>query len=179
MEMGLAVEQDLQEARRLYALGEPSWSFNAGQAADDYVNLVCGFEPPSNGRVRRYMVNFARRDWMKFQGAEAPVRLLERIDIMRVGEVWRVWRYYEQLPSRHTDKTPGWDVEDALAWFEENGWTVHSYGATWFRGWPGAPTPVRTAAKLQRDRRRLEAERLYVPEDFRLAKGQINLLYDL
>ncbi len=64
------------------------------------------------------------------------------------------------ITTSHELKPANFDLQAALAWCEENGYTVRrwSYGA---RAWLGAPRPVRTRREIWQIRRRLELESLH------------------
>jgi hypothetical protein len=64
---------------------------------------------------------------------------------------------YRDIPTRHEIKTTDFDLDAALAWCKENGYTVRRWpsGA---RAWRGKPWPVRTAHQIVKLRRKLEAD---------------------
>ena len=61
------------------------------------------------------------------------------------------------IPTAHEIKATDFDLQAALDWCRENGYTVHywRYGA---RAWRGEPWPIRTMHQIVKLRRRLEAE---------------------
>jgi hypothetical protein len=80
-------------------------------------------------------------------------------------------------------KEPGFDLEWALAWCEQHGYTVHRWlsGA---RAWQGKPWVIRTAAQIKHKRERLEKRLHAAWKRGDLAGSKSNLLahdlaYDL
>lgn len=61
------------------------------------------------------------------------------------------------LPGGHEIKPADFDLEEALAWCEENGYTVRRWpgGA---RAWRGEPWAIRTGWQIVKLRRELEAK---------------------
>lgn len=73
------------------------------------------------------------------------------------------------IPTAHEIKAADFDLDAALAWCEENDYTVHNwrYGA---RAWRGKPWPIRTMRQIIQLRRKLEdAWRV----EFRLNPGKL------
>jgi hypothetical protein len=63
------------------------------------------------------------------------------------------------IPTEHEIKAADFNLDDALDWCRENGYTVHNwrYGA---RAWKGEPWAIRTMHQIIKLRRRLETESL-------------------
>ena len=61
------------------------------------------------------------------------------------------------IPFESDVKPQSFDLEDALAWCRENGYSVRQW-AGGARAWKGEPWVIRTRAQILRKRRQIEAE---------------------
>jgi len=59
------------------------------------------------------------------------------------------------IPIDSETKSAGFDLERAIGWCEENGYTVHRWGGG-ARAWKAEPWVIRTRRQIQKLRQRLE-----------------------
>ncbi len=106
-----------------------------------------------------------------------------RIDFLKIQDGWQVTKFAERdghwvaLDSRLNPPLRGqdhFDVDQALAWLEEHGWTVRRWpgGA---RAWLGKPRVIRTREQIIRLRR--QYERFGAPAGVSLVN--VDMAYDL
>ncbi|HNT74355.1 MAG TPA: hypothetical protein PKH77_04955 [Anaerolineae bacterium] len=174
--------QAWQEAADIYRKGIPELSYRLGDTPEDYARLLSNAARVGEARVRTYLYEMARRDWARFAASGndsrlAPLDLVQYVDIRKAGEMWITVSHY----PRHeivTHNKPV-NIADALDKMRAVGWTIRNYGARWYRAWPGRPTPVRTAEEVKRARQEIVNGTFYIPEDFNLPPGQVDLAFDL
>ena len=88
--------------------------------------------------------------------------MVDRIDFTDTGVSVLVIKFVRQeeahdIPISNDQKPADFDLEAALSWCEEHGWTVRRWpgGA---RAWKGTPWPIRTRWQIRK--KRMEVERL-------------------
>ncbi len=180
-----ATAEGYQEAAEIYEKGVPEWGFRMGWAAEDYAEWLANTVGVGDRRVRTYLRRFARRDWKAFEmditnPRLSPIDMIDHLDVRHGGHVgWITTTHY--LNSHRTVVIRGkpTDIEDALAKLQAAHYTVHAYGDSWYRAWPGVPSPVRTAQEILEARQQMANGTFFIPEDYHLAPGQIDLAYDL
>jgi len=170
-----------KEAADIYARGIAEIAYRLGQSSEEYARELANLAGAGDARVRSYLYHLARRDWVRFAHSDdprlEPLELLEYVDVRRAGAIWITVKHYHSRQVIIHNKPV--DIDDALARMRQVGYTVHGYGATWYRCWPGRPTPVRTAEDVRRVRQEIVNGTFYIPEDFHLPAGQIDLAFDL
>jgi hypothetical protein len=176
--------EDFDRAVEIYEMSVPQIAFRLGEEAEAYATKLANLAEEGSPRVRGYLKRMARREWRAFEADivnpdAAMIDMIERIDIRRAGEMWYTQVYYTLSRREIIIRDKPREIDDALVKLRSKGYTVRAYGSTWYRAWPGSPTPVRNREQVMRARQQLDDGRLFVPSDYRVARDQINLAYDL
>lgn len=104
---------------------------------------------------------------------------ITRIDLYQNPDGLLVFKYPEgwTATTRPVERNLNqeWDLDRAVAWLTENGWTVRRWpgGA---RAWLGKPLPVRNWGQIKRKREELTQRRALFPD---LQLHTIDLAFDL
>jgi hypothetical protein len=85
--------------------------------------------------------------------------LPDRIDFIQTPQGTAVRRYirhpFRDRMYKHDTKPPNFDLDAALDWCTQNGYTVRKWNGG-ARAWKGAPWPIRTAWQIMRKRHDIE-----------------------
>jgi hypothetical protein len=184
-EMRLATAEAYAAAADIYEKAHPELMYRLGWTVEEYVAWLAKVAGVTEPRVRTALTRMARHDWAAFDAdvedpRMAQIDLIDHIDIRWGGKAgWITTTHYAISHKDVVIRNKPHNIDDALAKLRAKGYTVRAYGSTWYRAWPGKPTPVRTTEKILKARQEMDNGRFYIPEDYHVAEGQIDLAYDL